>query len=376
MRLYGPCVGYGSFANVVRGMREGLAACGVYEGFVPLDQYMEPGEDRAADIEQSDEDERLYEGFSADIGFLVGNPITGVGLMRSDGQHKRHMFLLPPNSTYVPAKLLSSMVGKVDTLVSPSQWGAMILEEYSNGRFDVMVWQHGVDQEFRATEADIVERMRKREQSDSVKVLHLASTIAERKGTYELLLALPLLMDKVELDVVIPDDAPVKWRRATELAERAGHKVNFLRRVNLGPEHMSRWMRTEYDIVCQPSRGEGFGLVPLEARASGIPCVMTACAGHAEHAPDKRTTCATWVIPHGELGPIDDGEEDDDADVSVAPSIAREDIASTLSASVAWLRNNNRRAIVDTLLRDSYRVRDHWSWPNVTSLFMAEIAGQ
>ena len=38
-----------------------------------------------------------------------------------------------------------------------------------------------------------------------------------------------------------------------------------------------------FDLVCQPSRAEGFGLVPLEARACGVPVAATLCTGHADH---------------------------------------------------------------------------------------------
>lgn len=38
-----------------------------------------------------------------------------------------------------------------------------------------------------------------------------------------------------------------------------------------------------FDAVVQPSRGEGFGMVPLEARCLGVPAVLTETSGHLQH---------------------------------------------------------------------------------------------
>ncbi len=47
------------------------------------------------------------------------------------------------------------------------------------------------------------------------------------------------------------------------------------------------------DCFIAPSRGEGFGLMPLQAMAMGVPTIITATSGQAEYAH-----IATTVVPH------------------------------------------------------------------------------
>jgi glycosyltransferase involved in cell wall biosynthesis len=47
------------------------------------------------------------------------------------------------------------------------------------------------------------------------------------------------------------------------------------------------------DCFIAPSRGEGFGLMPLQAMAMGIPTIITATSGQAEYSH-----IATTVVPH------------------------------------------------------------------------------
>jgi glycosyltransferase involved in cell wall biosynthesis len=78
--------------------------------------------------------------------------------------------------------------------------------------------------------------------------------------------------------------------RLRELAARSGveEAVDFLGRVE-DPADLRREYRRA-DVFCLPSLQEGFGIVFLEAMASGLPVV----AGDAAAVPE--------VVPHGEAG--------------------------------------------------------------------------
>jgi glycosyltransferase involved in cell wall biosynthesis len=59
-------------------------------------------------------------------------------------------------------------------------------------------------------------------------------------------------------------------------------------------------LRTVYwsmDLLCLPSRREGFGNVVLEAAASGIPAVVSNATGCRDTVVDGRTG---WVVPVGD----------------------------------------------------------------------------
>ena len=112
--------------------------------------------------------------------------------------------------------------------------------------------------------------------------------LQERKGTLDLLdayLAEFTATDDVELVIKAVHDA---WGRdlkalVAERCERpSAPRVAYLNGVLC--EHDLVRLYSSANCVVQPSRLEGYGLVPLEAMACGVPCIITDYSGPRDYA--------------------------------------------------------------------------------------------
>ena len=131
---------------------------------------------------------------------------------------------------------------------------------------------------------------------------------------------------------------------------------------------MAKYYR-QYHAVAAPSRGEGFGLVPLEARACGVPVLATTCTGHADHV---RLQLENYPYPYpllghgvievhtGELEAIDDGPG------ALGPSLRPQSVADALERAYhGWAGYAaDARAHASHLM-------ERWSWPEVTKRWLA-----
>ncbi len=111
-------------------------------------------------------------------------------------------------------------------------------------------------------------------------------------------------------------------------------------------------------VSVQPSRGEGFGLIPLQALCAGVPIVATTATGHSEYLqlaaemPGWRASYSGRVlIRTGPEAPIDD------LPGSRAPTVSPVDIANALAeARSRWpLLHAQAQA-------EAHLWRSNWSW--------------
>jgi len=108
-----------------------------------------------------------------------------------------------------------------------------------------------------------------------------------------------------------------------------------------------------HHVVCQPSRGEAFGCVPVEARACGVPIVATNCTGHGAHVDVNAP--GVIVVPSGDFGPIDDGPG------ALAPTVSPDAIGDALRRAYAqW------PSLMQAAQKAADDVREKWSWKAVT----------
>ncbi len=350
VRLYGYGSSESSFTQVTRGMTDALAAVGELDGVYPMDV---------------EEDEEHSRGGMAPVALNIGDPN---GLLRAhrSGCHKSHWLLLAPNSETLPYGFMDGLLKPSPVLpkgmltgglLAPSAWAASVLRRYVPDSMPVVVAPHGVTPRIHKTFGDLRARIRDLyEKNERFDVLHMTSSETERKGTKLLL-------------------------RAWKQLKRTGHLPPKARLfVVMNPQHVSkiRWWcsdlgLTEEDVttepglthsqgdiallygsvhaVCQPSRGEGFGMVPLEALACGVPVIATACTGHSEYLGTGQP--GATIVHHGSVAPMDDFPG------SMAPLVIAEAIESALIECYAkW------RKLAAAAEENAETLRTEWSWTN------------
>ena len=111
------------------------------------------------------------------------------------------------------------------------------------------------------------------------------------------------------------------------------------------PEQMKELM-SEADVLVLPFRGEGFGLTPLEAMASGVPAIMTKWSGPLDFGKDDLTY---WVKVAGyESSQNDDG-------VQAIPSMEH------LIERMEWCAEHPEDVAARGLKSSQY-VHANWTW--------------
>jgi len=338
IRVYGREVGWSSFAVVAHGFRPGLEAHGALAGFVPVDTYDEYA---------------TYPGALAPGAVLCGPPSALPDLQRR-GHHRYRALMLAPNSSWLPEGLMRAAREVCTEILTPSRWGSVQLACSMRPGFKapVTVVPHGILPGFEGADSD--------GGAGRFRILHMTSSAFERKGTealVEAFFAWPRRPDAELRIVAEPRAVDDLSQKVADRAEKAAGPswVMVEGRKNFDPAQMGRLYRN-HDLICQPSRAEGFGLVPLEARAAGVPVALTACTGHLEYL-DSILDGATVAIETGPDGPIDEGEPSAGA---MAPTVQVEAIMGALETSFT-LSARMREIAAEAAVA----IRERWAWDKV-----------
>lgn len=341
VRLYGSFLTNGSFGRVSQGLKEGLSELGLLAGTVELDAF---DADEIADAPGRD----------ATIGLYAGNP-SFISVMASQGSHDMNFAILAPNSSWLPEVLVQSMRERA-AIVSPSSWGADVIASYGAGRFSPI--RHGIAKTFRVLPGS--ESLADTYAAGHFMALHLSSTHRQRKGTAELFEAWMRLAEAGKLGpsprlVAVVDAPPGSYPEA----EKSPFITVLTQRIEGSDEAMPAVYQS-FHLVCQPSRGEGFGMVPVEARACGVPVVATACTGHSEHMVPEPPGCVT--VATGPLAPIDDGPG------AMAPELTVKAVEDALERAYrTWPE------LFSAARSNAEATAKHWSWSNQTKTWLREM---
>lgn len=366
-RLYGRSIGNGSLAYVTAGFRMALEEQGLLKGFVGIDTT------------SGSEEQEGPPGALARDGIFTGN-LNHLHIMRAGARHERHWVTVTPNSTYVPRKLLGEIVRLPNPhILSASRWGTgVIINELREMGFRTslgtdhglrVLYNDGLEQPLSVTVmtaphgvhgfAPVVpelERARTDFEKGKFRVIHFSTSDGERKGTVELLQAWNRVMaerrlpQEAELLLVLDHHAAAAMQ--SRCADIAGmtwpHSARVLPRADLNPMQMSRVLCSMH-LIAAPSRGEGFGLLPLQGRICGVPSIATTSTGHSEHCLN-----ASGIF---EIQQPQTLESIDDGPGARARPLDERDVANALSGAYdSWLR------LSDEVQRDAAHTAKEWSW--------------
>lgn len=343
--VYGPQQGYSSFEVVTRGLIEGARANGCLAGAVDPDAV-------SAWSEPAD----LYEALQAPVAICAG-PYATANWIKTIGSHASVYVMVAPNSTWVPAAFWDVHVSGI---LTPSQWGQEVLLDAAPYDVDIKVVPHGLLHGHGRPSHSVMTSIKRDERFT---ILHLAGSSLERKGTYELLRAFSTWRNRGDslLAMVVN---PIEWKKLNEEVEAMGLSKNVAvaTRLNASPPVMARLYASSH-LVCQPSRAEGFGLVPLEALAAGTPVAITLSTGHLQYALEDGAPI------DGVLG-IETGP---DAEVrydpgGLAPSVEPDAIQAALEDAFSFHDLFERHTV-----RSCRDLLDKYSWQETTKPFFSAL---
>lgn len=341
IRVYGHTFGQGSFTQVTRGFVQAAKARELFAGLVPVD----------ADFEDHPP------GATSKVAVNCGAP-SAVYLPTRIGDHRERWLMLAPNSDQLPSNMVKWLPPYLTGLLSPSAWGAEVLRRFFS--LPVKVCPHGVGEAFRPAPAPA-------RAPDAYSVLHMTSTNAQRKGTRELLDAWKAFRYKVpaaRLLVVAPREGLAEQRFWVS-SRGLDASVKVIASGELGADQTLARHMGMFQLLCQPSRAEGFGLTPLEGRAVGIPVAATATTGHSEHFPQNRAAAleaGCVLIETGTAAPVDDFPN------ATAPSLSADAVLAALEEAYA-----NREALELRARAHAPAVSEAWSWEARTGPVLQEL---
>lgn len=339
MRFYGFTGGYGSYAQVLRGFREGFAP-------------------KRVPVYAVDDTVHSVVGANHKVGVFLAPPAVARVMLAS--QHEKRIVMIAPNSTWLPEDLMGMLEQVATELITPSDWATWIVQGFT--RLPVSTVPHGISQSFKPSP---VHERSTSETYDmgAFDVVHLASTGRQRKGTRELVAAWRLLRkegalpEQARLFLVLPSDEALTVRLDTGESE----DIKFQERLNLPPAELAA-LYTESHVICQPSRGEAFGMVPLEALASGTPVVATTGTGHEQWVRDLSVYEGFVRVEMGRMEPIDDGPG------AHAPSLDVETLARALEYSCRhW------KMLKEGAMQNADQIREKHSWKLQLAAFRARM---
>lgn len=353
VRLYGFTRGWGSYRQVTNGFWTGLQANGWAAG---EDLALQPLDGLGLE----DEDEPQVPLATADEAILTGPPSMWP-MMHQGARHAERSVMVAPNSDALPTKLMRELSKAATRLLAPSKWAMGIVQLHTE--LPVLRLKHGIADGFTdARRRDFEELLFEMYRRDEFTVLHLTSTVAERKSTVLLLRAWHELMYGIRyrgalpassmLHIVVPDELKAHLFSTGLVDDKSVRIFGRIDGWGGSPATMSS-VYSNVHVLCQPSRGEAFGMTPLEARACGLPVVATACTGHEEHMPYDIDAVKKGIVhvPHGPNAAIDD------LPGARAPSVTVDAIAGALRYAY-----DNWRDLHDAAMERAESVRLEWSW--------------
>lgn len=240
-----------------------------------------------------------------ELGHSVGfqSPKTSVQLNFSQPDYfklHRNQYQIsytPWESTVVPERWRESL-NLIDEIWTTSDWCANVFED--NGYKDVRVFPHGIDP---------IWSPRRRREDDVIKFLHVGEPALRKAGQMVVDAFTNLFGNDPRYSLTLK----VYKHNTTRIYNNYIDK-NILGLPNVLYNNIyiiDKDMTTEelvklyhdHDVLVYPSYGEGFGFIPLQALATGMPTICTSGWAHYENylGPLKLNSeliDSPWPFPH------------------------------------------------------------------------------
>jgi len=203
----------------------------------------------------------------------------------------------PWESTVVPERWRESL-SLIDEIWTTSDWCANVFED--NGYKDVRVFPHGIDS---------IWSPRRRREGDVIKFLHVGEPAPRKAGQMVVDAFTNLFGNDPRYSLTLK----VYKHNTTRIYNNYIDK-NILGLPNVLYNNIyiiDKDMTTEelvklyhdHDVLVYPSYGEGFGFIPLQALATGMPTICTSGWAHYENylGPLKLNSeliDSPWPFPH------------------------------------------------------------------------------
>jgi glycosyltransferase involved in cell wall biosynthesis len=180
----------------------------------------------------------------------------------------------PWESTVIPDTWFE-MLKHCDEIWTTSDWNAEIFE--SNGMKDVKVYPHGIDP---------IWKPKRREESDVIKFLHIGEPAPRKAGQMVVDAFGGLFGNNPAYSLTIKAYGHNTTRALNNYIDKeiVGLPHIVYNNVKLITETLSEEelvrLYHDHDVLIYPSYGEGFGFIPLQALATGMPVICTAAWAH------------------------------------------------------------------------------------------------
>ena len=203
----------------------------------------------------------------------------------------------PWESTVIPEEWKPNMK-LCDEIWTTSDWCANVFED--NGFKDVKVFAHGIDDMWKP---------RKRAESDTIKFLHVGEPAPRKAGQMVVDAFISLYGNKPGYSLTIKAYKNNTTRLYNNYVDKQiiGLPDQMYGNIKIITDDYSQedmlQLYYDHDVLVYPSYGEGFGFIPLQALATGMP---TICVGDWAHykkylGPLKLKSTlidSPWPFPH------------------------------------------------------------------------------
>lgn len=287
---------------------------------------------------------------STQIGICVSYPEVAPSWLQG---HKVKVLVTVCETDQIPQSWVKAC-NDCDLIVVPSEW---CREAFKNSgvRPRILVVNHGVSTDLLGPAVSTL--------NEPLRFLHVSGSLSfsARKGTAKLFRAWKRLAE--EFGPTTPKLLlKMHNTEGTQLAlDSAGIRdyVELLPQPSLSPMEMGQLLRS-VDGTIQPSRAEGFGLLPLESRCVGTPNLMTAVTGHADHF----STLVDCVIPTGPPKLL----ETQGNSIGKAPTLKTEDVFQAVKRFISNIEYAKKVTMQWSKLNAK-----NWTWQRVLTPLMREL---